>query len=177
MKKDAPGVYIIICVPATKGYVGSASNISKRWYMHRRQLADGIHPNKYLQAAYNKYGADQFEWQVLENTEDRIAREQYWMDLLNTADRRYGYNHCTVAGSTSGHTGKPATLETRTKQSESNKGKHGGVPEEIKEAIRKRRSEGAKYRELEEEFHLCQPVIYRATHSKTRSRLQPPGRR
>ena len=97
------GIYKIEHVGSGKRYVGSAVNIHTRWIRHKWHLSDGNHHSSKLQRAHEKYGADAFEWQVLElveNKEDLVLREQAWIDSLNSVER--GYNECPKAGSALG---------------------------------------------------------------------------
>jgi predicted GIY-YIG superfamily endonuclease len=48
------GVYEIKNTLNNKRYIGSSVNIQKRWYAHKRMLNLNTHPNKHLQAAWNK---------------------------------------------------------------------------------------------------------------------------
>lgn len=60
------------------------------------------HYNKHLQAAYNKYGFDNFKFLILEETqvkENLIRNEQFYIDKYNASDSRYGYNKSPTAGS------------------------------------------------------------------------------
>jgi len=111
------GIYAIINQVNGKFYVGSACNIKRRWYNHRRDLKKGIHGNKHLRNAWNKYGEGSFYFGVLEpvkNKEDLLNREQYWMDELQPE-----YNILPTAGSPLGF---KWTEESKQKQSEANKG-------------------------------------------------------
>lgn len=95
-------------------YVGSAVTLGKRWSRHRKDLERSKHDNRFLQNAWNKHGADAFEFSVLERVESAdtlIAREQFWIDRLNAAQRP-NYNLCAVAGS---RLGIKATEETKEK--------------------------------------------------------------
>lgn len=86
-------------------YVGSAAiRLSKRMKDHIRTLIQGNHCNRYLQAAWNKYGSANFVFCILERCapEKCIEREQYWIDLYHVADRKYGYNLSPTAGSSRG---------------------------------------------------------------------------
>jgi group I intron endonuclease len=99
------GIYKITCKINGKLYIGSAVNLYKRWRSrHLPSLRKNTHHNRYLQAAWNKYGENAFECKTIENCAkpDLIAREQYWIDALNAADAQYGYNVAPVAGSTLG---------------------------------------------------------------------------
>lgn len=45
-------------------------NFGDRWDCHRAQLNGGYHDNPHLQAAWNKYGSDNFEFAVVELCDD-----------------------------------------------------------------------------------------------------------
>lgn len=102
---QTPSIYQIRCVPMSKVYVGSAINPRKRWWSHIHALRKGTHHSSYLQRAWNKYGEDAFVFEIVEPVlfvEDLITREQYWIDTLRAADRRYGFNSTPTAGSSVG---------------------------------------------------------------------------
>jgi group I intron endonuclease len=88
------GVYIITCVLANKVYIGSSVSIAARWKTHRSALNRNCHGNPYLQAAWNKYGADAFRFETVELTrsESRVEREGYWIAVYRAAERDHGYN-------------------------------------------------------------------------------------
>jgi hypothetical protein len=88
------GVYQIRCVPTGKVYVGSAVNLWKRWEQHRRSLRKGQHGNRYLQAAWNKYGEESFDFSVLEFVDviDLLRAEQEWIDATGCVDKDIGFN-------------------------------------------------------------------------------------
>lgn len=60
-----PGIYAVTNTISGRVYVGQAVNIRKRWEVHRCTLETGNHRNRYLQRAWNKYGADAFRFEVL----------------------------------------------------------------------------------------------------------------
>ncbi len=64
----------------------------------------GVHVNKHLQASFNKYGEKNFKFELLEEclSEYCISTEQYWINILNVCDKRYGYNTNPVANSRKG---------------------------------------------------------------------------
>lgn len=122
---EKPGIYAIYHIASRKAYVGSASNISKRWSRHRKDLQNGTHKNKHLQAAWNKYGEHAFVFEVLELTSDLDTREQYWIDKTGCLDPKKGYNSCPIARSTRGWKRGPETAEYRQRKSLFLKGKCG----------------------------------------------------
>lgn len=98
------GVYLITNWKNGKVYVGSSVNIKERWTEHKRLLNKGIHHSAHLQNAWKKFGGESFLWEVLEVMSNftLISREQYWIDAFDSANRKYGYNVCPIAGTTLG---------------------------------------------------------------------------
>ena len=91
--KDYPGVYVIRCIVTGKCYVGSSLRVNHRITEHKAALGKGKHQNKYLQFAYNKHGAENFEYEVLiKNPVNRFVEEQAWIEELQSFDRKYGFN-------------------------------------------------------------------------------------
>lgn len=76
------GVYMITLLLDGRGYVGSSVWCENRIVNHRRDLRKNRHPNRYLQAAFNKYGEEEFIFGVVERVFSKIwlrAREQAWI--------------------------------------------------------------------------------------------------
>ena len=121
-------IYSIQCKTTNKQYIGSALNHGKRKREHFYNLKNNKHPNKKLQNAYNKYGADCFEFKIIEVVNDEkklIEREQHYIDNLKPI-----YNICRVAGSS---LGLKRTNDTRDKIRAANLGiKHPQWRNEIK---------------------------------------------
>lgn len=118
------GVYKITNKANGKSYVGSTTLTFKtRWRGHQIGLIRGDHGNIYLQRAWNKYGEENFQFEVLERClPDRcIEREQYWLDALDSCNHNVGYNICPIAESRRG-----AKLSEETKRQMSVA--HTGVP-------------------------------------------------
>jgi group I intron endonuclease len=97
----ASGIYQIRCVPTGKIYVGSAVDLRTRWQHHCELLRRHKHRNKYLQAAWDKYGPASFELDILELTarEHLLEREQEWINQTRCTDREIGFNLYNTAGS------------------------------------------------------------------------------
>lgn len=88
------GIYKITNTVNGKIYVGSSKVLEERWSRHVRELKQNIHHNIHLQRAWNKYGEENFSFDVLEVVEsDLLVKEQYWIDKLNPA-----YNIGSVGG-------------------------------------------------------------------------------
>ncbi len=102
-----------------KIYVGSATRcLIGRWKEHRNALIAQTHFNRHLQAAWNSYGGDAFEFVILErcSVETCLDREQHWIDWFKSYDRRFGYNSRPRAESNLGHKFGPQTEEHKEKK-------------------------------------------------------------
>lgn len=89
------GIYKITCLCNNKIYIGSSIDIQKRKYDHFRELLLNSHGNPKLQHAYNLYGKNNFEFEIIEIVEKtknesdlefrrRLVKEkeQYYLDRL-----------------------------------------------------------------------------------------------
>ena len=77
------GIYEIRCTVNGKRYIGSSATIDLRFISHRSALRCGRHHNRPLQSAYQKYGADAFEFVIVEEglpVDALIAAEQRRID-------------------------------------------------------------------------------------------------
>lgn len=94
------GIYRIDCVSNGSFYIGSASDMRKRWASHRHHLRKGIHDNPHMVAIYKKYGMDSLVFSIVEYCERSalLEREQHYIDTLCP-----DINIVRVAGSTVGH--------------------------------------------------------------------------
>lgn len=79
------GIYRFTNIVNQKIYIGSAKNLRKRFVQHLSDLKLNKHHSKHFQNAWNKYGEDNFNYDILEQIEDvsiLILREQYYLDTL-----------------------------------------------------------------------------------------------
>ena len=109
-----PGIYGITCRSNNKIYVGSAVNMYQRHHVHLHCLREKKHANIHLQRAWNKYGADEFVWEVLEEVDDLVAlieREQEWIDATQCFKSDVGFNICREARSALGVKRRPDSLQ------------------------------------------------------------------
>lgn len=77
------GIYAITHIGSGRRYIGSSNCIVRRWYGHRRDLKRGNHRNTLLQRWWNKDGASEFRFEVLEVVDDVETlhlREQAHLD-------------------------------------------------------------------------------------------------
>jgi group I intron endonuclease len=113
------GIYKIINIINGKFYIGSSEHLERRKKEHFRELKSNRHSNKKLQHAYNKYGADSFNFEIIEYVKDIDSLfniEQKWLDELRPYDRGVGYNIAMYT--TSGMRGRKHTAEAKKKMSE-----------------------------------------------------------
>lgn len=92
MENFVSGIYEIQNMRNGKRYIGQSKNLYRRQCSHLTKLKQGIHPNKHLQNAWNKYGEDAFQFHVLEYCplEKLNLKECFWIDFYQT--NRIGYN-------------------------------------------------------------------------------------
>lgn len=88
------GIYKIDNLINGKVYIGQVMNIDKRWKEHINSLNAQSHYNNYLQRAWNKYGQENFKFEVLEECEESelTEREQYWIDYYGGLNSSNNYN-------------------------------------------------------------------------------------
>lgn len=91
-------VYKITNLVNGKFYIGSASYYDKRIGTHVSKLRRNTHKNPYLQAAWNKYGEENFKFEILEKCtkETLVAREMDLIKSLQCNNRKIGYNMLTL---------------------------------------------------------------------------------
>jgi group I intron endonuclease len=140
MKEQIGIVYKITNITNNKLYIGSTVEYNVRKLHHIRCLKNNTHRNNLLQNAWNKYGEENFKFEILEENVDTnllLSREQHFLDTYKPYNRKIGYNINPVAGSNLGfkmpesakeklrniNLGKKHSLETRKKISEVQKGK------------------------------------------------------
>jgi group I intron endonuclease len=74
--------------------------MGRRVYVHVRSLINDRHENKHLQAAWNKYGQEAFQYEILEScTVDNVkAREQAWLDSIKESGVPVFNKHFSASG-------------------------------------------------------------------------------
>lgn len=158
------GIYKIVNKNNGRLYIGSAKNVQVRCGLHRSALRGGRHPNRYLQAAWAKYGEASFAFEQIEQCPVGclLQREQFWIDEHGFDEL---YNLRPQAASQLGIKWSPETLakmkaaaqrraqspEWRKKISEAQKGRVpayfiNGKPPPVTDETRKRMSLAHKTR-------------------------------
>ncbi|EMA6345059.1 GIY-YIG nuclease family protein [Bacillus cytotoxicus] len=166
------GIYRILNLVNRKFYVGSSNNLLKRKREHFGALKKGEHTNSYLQRAYNKYGANNFIFEVVEyiiGSAKLLDKEQYYIDILKACDRSVGYNINENAtggglfGENNPNFGKPMSEEQKEKIRLTLTG------HSVSEETRKKISIAHKEKRLKEKhwnYGRPQSIEQRMNHSK-----------
>lgn len=79
------GIYKIKNIITNDCYIGSAAyTFNKRWNTHKHQLKNNKHHSIILQRAWNKYGENNFIFEIIEtcNPSECLLKEQYYLDTL-----------------------------------------------------------------------------------------------
>jgi group I intron endonuclease len=96
------GIYRVLNRANGKVLVGSSVNVPAMLNRHQAQLKLGMHQNRALQADWQAFGPDAFEFEVLDILEppdqpdydpadDLRALEEMWLEKLSPFEER-GYN-------------------------------------------------------------------------------------
>lgn len=90
------GIYSITNTTNGHIYIGSTSDMKRRWRAHRHRLNTGIHGNTHLQNAWKKYTSAAFVFEQLAScsVQDLMQVEQWFLDRLPAES----YNIARVAG-------------------------------------------------------------------------------
>lgn len=112
------GIYEFFNLDNGKRYIGSSKDIYNRLHEHYHNLKYNKAHNKHFQAAWNKYGEDNFIYNILEfcKEEVRFEREQYYIDVINP---EYNLTNYVIA-----NTGHKVSNECKEKISETLKKKY-----------------------------------------------------
>ena len=106
------GIYIIENTINNKIYIGQTSvSFKNRLSNHVSELKRNKHCNNHLQRAWNKYGEDNFLFDILEECSKKLLnrREVYWISYYESNNSDYGYNK-TPGGE--GYKRKPSSKES-----------------------------------------------------------------
>ena len=95
------GIYMITNTVNGVFYVGSSIEIEKRFQQHKADLRNNHHHNIRLQNAFNKYGEDNFKFEIsliCDCSPKQLRKiEQRYIDKLDACNRKKGYNISPLA--------------------------------------------------------------------------------
>lgn len=131
MDNNNCGIYIIKNIINNKVYIGQSIQLKKRINRHKRELRNNKHHNKYLQNSWDKYGKENFIFDILTycSSEELDDLEIYYIELFNSTDYLYGYNDQQG--------GSHSKISEKTKQKISNTLKGNIISEETRMKISK----------------------------------------
>ena len=110
--EDYAGVYCITCEKNNKVYIGCSNCIIYRWGTHIKELTKNNHVNRELQRDFNRYGIENFRFEVLETClEDEIYEyETYYINQMLENDM-YLYNEKKTCYYTGKHNVRPSAYD------------------------------------------------------------------
>ena len=130
---EETGVYIFRNIVNNKCYIGSTiMSFNIRMNHHLFKLNDNSHKNSHFQYAWNKYGSDNFEFDILEKCDSKycLEREQYYLDTLLFANEyikgncdkflSLGYNINPLASGTPNMSKETIAKRTKTRMKYAN---------------------------------------------------------
>ena len=88
------GIYKIENLVNGKIYIGQSINIERRWQGHRKGIKSRVDKEKPLYRAMNKYGIENFSFEVLEECEEEELDEKeiYYIEKYHSYIEDGGYN-------------------------------------------------------------------------------------
>lgn len=89
-------VYKITCLKNNRVYIGQTAQYDKRIKIHKRRLSNGKHESEELQKDYNRFGVNNFVFEILEECDSReqlLQRETFWIDYYGGINSNSNYNH------------------------------------------------------------------------------------
>ena len=116
---DNFGIYSITCTINNIVYIGSTEiSFKRRWKKHKQRLRHNYHENSYLQNSWNKYGEDNFKFEILEYCDilKQFELEQYYLDIRKP---KYNFEAKVIP-----FTGRIVPIEQRLKISKTLKKKY-----------------------------------------------------
>lgn len=152
-------------------YIGQTiQSVKKRWRGHLSHLGKGQHHNYLLQRVYDKYGADDFVFEVIERCRltEIDERERFWISFYDTINREKGYNFESGGNELKKHC--PETIERMRSAS---RGHNNKLTLEQVTEIKKRIIAGVSFKELAEKFNVSDSCIYRIKNLQNWEYISP----
>lgn len=168
MEKILSVIYKITNIENSKKYIGSSVNYKNRKQEHFRDLLLNKHHSAALQRAYNKYGKDNFLFEIIEyvpNKNELISREQYYIDTLKPE-----YNCCKIAGSILGRKMTEKQLIWNSEKSKGEKNPNSKIKnEDVLQIFELRKTKTVK--EISKIYNVNISTISRILNNKTFTEL------
>lgn len=156
------GIYKIVCLVNNKAYIGqTVNNFGDRRDSHFAKLRGNYHDNAELQSDWNKYGEENFRFEIIEeipsqeleylnSRENEVILEYKSMGLAYNISEGKGQRGCHLSEETKrkigeknrvNMTGRKASEETKRKMSISQTLRQSNMTDEEKEVFRAKISE------------------------------------
>ena len=121
------GIYKITNTVNQKVYIGQSVDVFRRLTHHKHELTLNKHRNDYIQHSVNKYGLENFTFEILEfcEVEELDEKEIYYINQYNSTNKDYGYNI-----QSGGHLGHCWNIDARNRRCGSGNpmfGKHQSI--------------------------------------------------
>ena len=190
--KNDIGIYKIENLINGKVYIGQTKEkFQRRYWLHRWKLREGTHDNSYLQRAWDKYGEENFKFEVVEilSKEEIDDREKFWIKKYKDLGMCYsiqdgGQPEClnqyispeirkrTGEKNRQRMLGSKLSEETKKKMSDARKGKHidrktNVLNEELARGIKERLVKGMTPKEIMNELGVTYKNINNILSSNT----------
>jgi group I intron endonuclease len=93
-REKVSGIYMIKNLTNEKIYIGQSVDIQKRFWDHKRELKYKTHRNSYIQRSWDKYGENNFLFEIIEEYPRELLneRETYWIKFYKSNNSTHGYN-------------------------------------------------------------------------------------
>lgn len=88
-------VYKITCNTTKRVYIGQTSNFETRKRNHIEGLESNTHSNPFLQEEFNRFGINDFTFDIIEECEtleQNLERETFWMNYYGGIESNLIYN-------------------------------------------------------------------------------------
>lgn len=177
------GIYLIKNKINNKLYIGKSMNLLKRKREHLNKLRNNKHENSKLQNAFNKYGEENFLFEILIKDESLSENELYDLEriytyLFDTKDR--GYNLCY--GGKGGSTGwKASELQRLIRSFNSTGANNPFYNKKVTPENRKKMTEGLRKVVKTQQYRNKMSEVMKGRkfteeHSRNKSKAQTGGK-
>jgi group I intron endonuclease len=95
------GVYKISNAEGGRYYIGYSKDINKRFTKHKSGLKNNKHQNIFMQRAYNKYGLDEFKFEIIhkfDTVDEAKSKELEYLENMDIRKELYNLNYNNSGG-------------------------------------------------------------------------------
>lgn len=142
-----------------KVYIGQTiQSFKRRIKSHKSHLQSHKHHNELLQRAYDKYGWDVFEVEIIEkcDSENLDERERFWIDKYDATNHELGYNFESGGNALKKHNASTIKKFILSSRGENNKINANDIPD-----IKRRLIDGESLANVANDFKVSISCIYR----------------